>query len=306
MEALRPPSTLPTICFVIPYFGQWPFWFPLFLASCRANPSINWLLYTDCGLPDDLPGNVRIVETSFAAYCERIAKTLNIDFRPGNPYKLCDLKPALGYLHQSELAAFDFWAFGDIDLVYGDLRRYFTSERLATHDLYSTHRRRVSGHCCLLRNTAPMREAFMRVRNWQALLSSPEHVAFDESAFSHLFIRHKNLPGWLGKLVKPLNALTRRTENIEAFSTPNAKLAWIDGSSIYPTIWYWDQGRLTNNRDGDRQFPYLHFLAWKREWGHNEAAVRTELSSLARRGLWQISADGFSERPEPVTAASCS
>ena len=296
-STFREDSAVPTICFVIPYFGEWPFWFPLFLESCRANSSIRWLLYTDCGIPDEVPPNVQIVETSFSSYCERIANTLDIVFRPTSAYKLCDLKPALGYIHQTELEAFDFWAFGDVDLMYGDLRCYFTTDRLSRYDLYSTHRRRISGHCCLIRNTPLMRTAFMRVGNWKKLLSATEHVAFDESAFSHMFIRHKNWPTWLANFVKPLNSLTRRTENIEAFSTPGASVPWIDGSKAFPARWYWDHGQLTNDKDEGRQFPYFHFLAWKQEaWRNNDAATSTDFAYLATRRRWQISANGFSER----------
>ena len=288
----------PTICFVIPYFGNWPFWFPFFLESCAANPTIHWLLHTDCAIPDKVPTNVRIVETTFTSYCERISNCLGISFRPTSPYKLCDLKPALGYIHQDELNGFDFWAFGDIDVVYGDLRRYFTADRLSRYDLYSTHRRRISGHCCLLRNTPVMRNAFMLVANWRAFLSATQHVAFDESAFSHLFIRHKNWPTWLSRLVKPLNFWTRRTENVESFSTPYAGVEWVDGSKDSPAIWFWDNGRLTNNQNGDRQFPYLHFMVWKqREWPQNDAATRADNAALAARRQWLVSADGFSEHP---------
>ena len=287
----------PSICFVIPYFGKWPFWFPFFLESCRANPSIHWLLHTDCGIPNNTPINVKIVETTFASYCDWVSKSLGIVFQPANPYKLCDLKPALGYIHREELCGFDFWAFGDIDLVYGNLRSYFTADRLSRHDLYSTHRRRISGHCCLLRNTPLMREAFMQAPNWKKFLGNPEHVAFDESAFSHLFIRHKNWPNWLADLAKRTHFWTRRTENIEAFSTPYAGVTWIDGSKDFPEKWFWNQGRLTNDKSGDRQFPYFHFMVWKQEeWRLNNVAKRTN-TALAATGSWHVSAHGFSKNP---------
>jgi hypothetical protein len=291
----RTHAPVPSICLVIPYFGKWPFWLPFFLKSCGQNPSIAWHLHTDCGIPANVPSNVRITETSYAQYCARVSKALDIDFTPDNPYKLCDLKPALGFVHQDELKAFDLWGFGDIDVVYGDIRRYFTTERLAGNDVFSTHRRRISGHFCLLRNNATMREAFMSVPEWQKLLSSKQHVAFDESAFSRLFVRHKNWPGWLAELAKPLNRWTRRTENKEAFSTPNAGVAWHDGTKDFPDAWFWNTGRLTNSRDGDREYPYLHFMAWKqKEWPANGLSWTSALDDVLASNSWQISARGFS------------
>jgi hypothetical protein len=220
---------VPSVCIVIPYFGCWPFWITYFLESCRRNPDIDWLIYTDCDIPSSCPVNVRMVGISYKAYCDHVSQSLNINFHPQNPYKLCDIKPALGYVHAEALSKYDFWGFGDLDLVYGDLRSYFTSERLAGYDLFSTHSRRISGHLCLIRNTEEMRCAFIRIKGWQHMLSNPEHLAFDESAFSKIFIRHKNAPFFVKWLAAKLDPWLRRAEFIEAYTTPNGKIPWVDG-----------------------------------------------------------------------------
>lgn len=284
----------PTICFLIPYFGKWPFWFPFFIESCRANPTIQWRFYTDCGTPENIPGNVGFIETTFEDYCKRISNTLGINFKPDSAYKLCDIKPAIGFIHKDELSEYDFWAYGDIDLVYGDIRRYFSASRLSRADIFSTLGRRISGHLCLIRNTEKMRNAFKSAPNWKTLLSDKKHACFDESAFSRLFVRHKNWPAWLANIAKPLNQWTRITEHIEAFSTPNMKLPWTDGSHDFPTVWYWNKGSLTNNKDGPREFPYFHFLGWKKhEWSKKTPTGMQDAALIAATGYWQISADGF-------------
>ena len=148
-----------SIRFVIPYFGCWPFWMDFFLAGCARNPDIDWLFFTDCGIPQNVPDNVTFIEISYSDYCALVSERLGIDFSPADSYKLCDIKPAFGYIHAEHLDGYDFWAFGDVDVVYGNLRKYFTANRLATKDLFATHARRISGHLCLLRNTPTMREA---------------------------------------------------------------------------------------------------------------------------------------------------
>ncbi|WP_420882928.1 DUF6625 family protein [Zooshikella ganghwensis] len=40
--------SLKTIAIIIPYFGQWPEWIDLYIESCKHNPSIDWLLFSDC------------------------------------------------------------------------------------------------------------------------------------------------------------------------------------------------------------------------------------------------------------------
>ena len=241
MPSLEHPSgripVRPKICFVIPYSGQWPFWFPFFLESCKANPDIIWILYSDCITPDDLPTNIRIVNTGYSSYCKNVSDSLGILFQPSSPYKLCDLKPALGYIHRADLKNYEFWTFGDSDLVYGDLRHHFTDDRLARHDIFSTHQQRVSDHCCLLRNTPLMREAFMDIKNWRQLLSAHQHQWFDECAFSRMFIPHKKRHPALARMAKPFNRWTRRIESIEAFTTPYAKIPRTDGTYDFPQEW---------------------------------------------------------------------
>ncbi|QXH51057.1 hypothetical protein KSS94_24485 [Pseudomonas fakonensis] len=287
-------TSTPRILFVIPYFGQWPFWMPFFLESCRRNPDIDWLLFSDCGVPDELPANVRIEAISYADYCRLVSERLGIDFAPANAYKLCDLKPALGYIHADRLDGYDFWAFGDIDLVYGNLRAYFTDERLASRDFFSTHERRVAGHLCLIRNTPCKRELFMRMKNWRERLSDETHHALDEGAFSRLFLRHKNLPRPLFRMLGQLYPLRRRSEFREAFSTPNGCIVWHDGTSTFPRRWYWREGRLSNDLDGSREFPYFHFVCWKRnEWSQLSKPDPHQVRQLAASSAWVISDSGF-------------
>ncbi|QTQ32433.1 DUF6625 family protein [Aromatoleum bremense] len=286
----------PRIRFIIPYFGRWPFWMGFFLRSCRSNPDIEWLFFTDCGVPADAPGNVEFRECSFNDYCRRVSARLDIDFQPSSPYKLCDLKPALGYIHADELTGVGYWGFGDIDLVYGELRRYLNAVNLTRFELLSTHANRVSGHLCLMRNSTRMREAFMAVLDWREKLQDPQHCVFDESAFSRLFIRHKNWPMSLRRLYDICNPWRRHSEFVEAFTTPNGRVPWVDGSHAFPTRWIWREGRLTNNRDGERGFPYFHFIGWKCDaWPAYSTEQLLPDPQLALQGAWSITSEGFRE-----------
>lgn len=267
---------------------------PLFLRSCAENPDIDWLFFSDCGVPEGLPDNVRIESISYAGYCALVSQRLQIDFHPQSPYKLCDIKQALGFIHADRLDGYDFWAFGDIDLIYGRLRHYFNAERLARYELLSTHARRVSGHLCLLRNNARMREAFMLIPNWRERFADQQHHALDEGAFSRIFLRRKNFPKPLFELVGKFNPWRRRSEFTEAYSTPNAGVAWVGGDYEFPREWYWRGGRLSNDLDGDREFPYLHFFGWKRDaWAALVSPEDDFVCALARKSSWKVSAQGF-------------
>lgn len=263
------------IIIVIPYFGAWPFWMRIFLASCARNPDIHWLLLGDCGEPENLPQNVIFKPVSFVDYKRRVAESLGITFDPDSAYKLCDIKPMLGKIHAEEISSYDFWGFGDLDLVYGDLRKIYTEEILAAYDLISNHATRVSGHLCLIRNTEHMREIFKKVPHWQDRIENPEHVAFDEKAFSKLFVKHKNFPGWLRAIADNFYPLVRRSQFVERYTTPGGYIAWKDGSFQFPEKWFWNNGELWNDLEpkGKEHYPYFHFLIWKKHWQGIELAL---------------------------------
>lgn len=283
-----------SIVLVIPYFGRWPNWFSFFLESCNYNPDIDWLFYTDCPIPDGKPPNVRFNQLSFDEYKRFVSSRLGIEFNPLSPYKLCDLKPALGYVHAEDTQGYEFWGFSDIDLVYGDLRSYFDDEKLSRYELISTHKRRISGHCCLMRNNEKMRTAFMRIKNWERYLADQKHYAFDEKAFSRLFVRHKNMPALLFKLLAKLNAWSRISYFEEAYTTPNAKLAWKDGSHDFPSCWYWNNGVVSNDHNPGVTYPYFHFFKWKLLWKGKDFIMK----NTGKEGCqlsWRLTEEGIED-----------
>lgn len=289
----RRESGYPSVKVLIPYFGAWPVWFRFFLESCAWNPDYRWVIFSDCTPPDDPPANVRIVQVTFSDYCALVSSRLRIAFAPASPYKLCDIKPALGEIHAEELDGADFWAFGDLDVIYGDLASYFTIERLSRFDLFATHARRISGHLCLIRNMPDMNAAFRRVRGWQEIFETAEHRAFDERPYSKVFLRHKNSPGFVRRLAGMFDPWLRRAEFSEAYTTPNAGVRWRDGTSNFPRVWTWRRGRLSNDLDSTSIYPYLHFMVWKEAWKHLPSMADARATAPLRECVWTISEDGI-------------
>lgn len=194
---------------IIPYFGSWPFWLDFFLLSCRRNPTVNWLIIGDSPAPADAPANVEFRQVAYADYLAFVSARLGIPFDPVRPYKLCDLKPMYGYLHEEDLSGYDFWGFCDLDVVFGDLRSFLTPEVLR-HDVIATHDTRISGHFSLLRNTPVLREAFRRIPDWAAKVCEQKSQRLDEAAFSKLFLRYKRWPQGLRKWLPGANPLVFR------------------------------------------------------------------------------------------------
>lgn len=261
------------IIILMPYFGKWPFWIELFLEGCRRNSTINWHFFSDCGLPERLPANVAYQEMSFIEYKQLVQERLGINFNPNNAYKICDIRPAFGFIHSDVIRGYDFWAFGDLDLVYGDLRAVYKESYLSRYDLVSNHATRVSGHLCFIRNSFLMNEQFRKIPNWKEKFSDLEHCAVDERAFSKLFVKHKNLPAWIRKpLVWLLYPVSRKCSFIERYTTPDGCIAWKDGDYLFPKEWFWDGEKISNSFQTEPGIPYFHFAIWKKSSWNNLSA----------------------------------
>lgn len=292
-----------SIKFIIPYFGQWPEWINLFIQSCQYNPDIDWLFFTDCGEPDIKASNVQFIQMTFEDYKEQASAKLDINFNQSDPYKLCDLKPTYGFLHQEHLEGYDFFGFGDIDVIYGQLRHFLTEDVLQKHQLISTHNNRISGHFCLLKNNEQMRNAFRRIPDWKQLLETQSHLGIDESKFTKVFMPHRKHPQWLKKIYGLFSSYWRNNYFVEQYSTILSPISWYDGSKNHPQEWHWYKGQLNNSNDPDREFMYLHFMNWKSSkwlhkqygteaaWENLETLVHFD-SSVEHEG-WTITGSGF-------------
>ena len=115
--------------------------------------------------------------TTFAALQRRVAGCFDFAITLHTPYKLCDYKPAYGEIFAPELSGYDFWGYGDMDLVFGDLRAYFTEDKLQKYDKFYAF-----GHLSLYRNT-PENNAVYRQpvgMDYRKAFTTREIAVFDE------------------------------------------------------------------------------------------------------------------------------
>lgn len=274
-------SPVPSILIIINYFGAWPEWFPIFLESCRANRTVHWLFHTDCAIPAETPPNVTFSSISLARYYEQVSDSLGISFKPEEPYKICDVRPAYGVIYKNEIQSFDYFGYGDLDVIYGNIRRFYTPDVL-THTLISAHGSIVSGHLTLLRNEEWVRNAFRLIPKWKKHLEDPRLLPWtqrlNEFGLTEVFGRRQlffhgkrmnhamlaRLDALLYRAVHPRRSVCAAGAYFkEQFTTPLTPNDWWDGRPDHPEVWYWKDGAITNERDGDRQFLYLHFMNFK-------------------------------------------
>lgn len=167
------------ILLILPYFGKFPEYFQLFLNSCRENSTIHWLLVTDVEDVYDYPENVQIVRKTFSQFREEVQKKFDFPIALESPYKLCDYKPAYGYIFGDYLNGYDYWGHCDLDLLFGDLRKFFPDKELEKYDKIGH-----LGHLTLYRNTPEINSLFMAevdgVERYRQVFATNHICVFDE------------------------------------------------------------------------------------------------------------------------------
>lgn len=248
------------IIFLMPYFGTWPEWFLFYLESCRWNPTIDWLFFTDCDIPKNPPTNTKFIQMSFLDYQQLVSERLSIDFSPSGAYKICDIRPAFGVVHAEHIAGYDYFGFSDLDIIYGDLRAFYT-DNVLTYNTLSTHQRRVSGHLFLIKNDEKWINAFRKMSDWQGLMSNPQFQGADEVSFAKVLRGSIRIPSSVTKVWGWFDSYKQNHLFQERYSTILSEYTWIDGSYNYPTQWLWSRGKLTT--ETGKEMMYLHFMNWK-------------------------------------------
>lgn len=261
------------IALLLPYFGKWPEWIDLFFLTLKRNPSIDFIFYTDCDTTVASAPNILFHKITFDEYIAKANKFLDFKFQPANAYKLCDLRPLYGLIHQEDLKGYDFYGWTDTDIFFGDIRSFYTDDILEKFDVLSTHSIRISGHLALFRNTHHNVEMYKKIYHWKEALQTTPFVGIDEhgitnaytmTLFDKVLEKFKiNLPKFITLPFKKIKR--RRLYLVEQYTTPFTSIPWLDGSvnSQHPSVWYYENGKITNQRDGDRNFIYLHLMNFR-------------------------------------------
>ena len=252
---------------IIPYFGKWPEWIELYFYSCGRNPMVDFIFYTDCPLPEHRYKNTIFHSCSYTEYCELVSSRLQIEYKCAKPYKLTDLKPFIGTIHEEELTDYDFWGMGDLDLVYGDLGMVINESNLEKYDVLTTHNYHLAGHCCFFRNNDYYRNLCFKIKDWREKITSETPMSLDELEFTYIVCPlfqtigriHKYLCRPLGihyfKVLDTLNPLFHKKVLLHEYGTsPEPQ----NGGGT----WRYDKNRVWD--DKGRELPYLHFLFFKK------------------------------------------
>lgn len=166
---------------IILYFGQFKKSILLFLSSCIRNPDVDWLIFTDCSVPDGiiLKENIIWHQTTLDTIRKLAEEKLNIEIPLTRVYKLCDIKPFYGTIFSDYLIDYEYWGFGDVDVIYGQVAQFLKKINYSQYDKINW-----MGHLSFVRNEIKCNQAFLtevkNTVNWKTVVCSDNNIGFDE------------------------------------------------------------------------------------------------------------------------------
>ena len=167
------------IVIIFPYFGPLPAQFNMWYASALRNPSIDFMFFTDTDVEPSQ--NIIVHKMKFSDFQEKVERAFDFPITLDRPYKLCEYKQAYGYILQEYIKEYDFWGYGDLDLVYGDIRHFITEDVLRKKFILGW------GHLTLLKNEEDTNTYFMKqepgYQNYKDAFTTNTITFFDE--FNH-------------------------------------------------------------------------------------------------------------------------
>lgn len=177
---------------ILPFFGNFNNYFPLFLRSCGFNPSVDFLIFSDNESQFDYPENVSLVPMTLEEFKDKAAKKLRFVPCLPSPYKLCDYKPAYGLLFEEYIQGYEYWGHCDCDLVFGNIRELLFPVLDAGYDKIFA-----AGHLTLYKNTPDNNRRFMKplggVDVFREAFTTSNIYVFDENVQCELNPERKNV-----------------------------------------------------------------------------------------------------------------
>ncbi len=267
-----------TICC---WFGTLPEHFPEFSRSVAMNPTIDFLLVTDCQIPNP-PSNMSIYPCSFEEVHARFQSLFDFPICLEKPYKLCDFRPVWPLAFQEFLNGYDFWGHCDMDMIFGDIRHFLSDETLSNHDkIYRL------GHLSYYRNTNQVTSRYLLDGgvNYHTVFTSPEGFAFDEIAgMGNIYSRH-NYPAYYSlDYIDITYGKVRFTRSL--FHVPAELHA---SFNFEKQLFFWENGRVFRaywfgNQIHQDEFNYIHFS--KRKMPNHGVSENSNSFFITNRGLF--------------------
>lgn len=144
-----------SIIVIFPHFGKLPPQYKMWRSSALYNTNIDFLFFTDCEV--ESAKNIIVHKMTFDAFRQMVQSKFDFPVVLDRPYKICDYRPGFAFILSEYVKDYDFWGWGDLDVVYGDIRHFVTDDVLSHHKMISGY-----GHFTLYSNDEDTNTFFMK------------------------------------------------------------------------------------------------------------------------------------------------
>lgn len=251
------------IVLLTPYFGKLPKWINLYLETCKWNPTIDWIIFSDHRFKYEEIKNVKFVRMTKGEFNILAGDRLKLKVNINNPYKLCDFRPTYGVIFKEYLANYDFWGYVDLDILFGDIRKFITEDLLEQYEIISAYKPFLSGHFTIYKNQDMINDLYKESANYKEIMEDMKrHHGFAERNFTKTVKRaaEKKKVNFFGgafaldaKSAGPLfykNIIGLQDHEIEEMKAGEG---------------YWKEGKVFR-AGSNEEMMYLHFHIFKHMW----------------------------------------
>lgn len=172
--------------------------FPFFYQSCIDNSKIDFLIFTNeynKVFFKKEENHIRVVYIDWNDFQQIIQSKFDFKVSLESPYKLCDYKPAYGYIFQEYLSGYEYWGHCDCDLIWGNLNMLNKLNNRGGYERIGEY-----GHLILYKNTEEVNTWFKTLKaegvpSYQTVYSSGRNFSFDEFAGMNILVKanHKKV-----------------------------------------------------------------------------------------------------------------
>lgn len=238
------------ICVLAVYFGALPASFDSWLATCRCNPEIDFLLVTDSDA-DTKYANVSLCKMTLAQMKQLAERKLGMSISLESAYKVCDYRPAFGEIFADMLTGYDYWGHCDLDMVLGDIMGFMRRYRYESYDKFLCW-----GHLSFYRNTPEVNGRYRlsgsRRADYDKIFTSWENYTFDElNGIFRIYQTHL-FPVFQERIFADVSHVYRQLKLIG------------ESPSERDQLFYWENGRtmravLRGGEVTEEEYIYIHY-----------------------------------------------
>ena len=171
---------------IVCYFGKLPEMFEIWSKTCERNTEFDFLIFTDQKVGSTVR-NIHVFNCTLTDIKKLAETKLNAgEIILDSAYKLCDYKPMYGLIFSDYLESYDFWGMCDVDMIFGDLRKYITDDVLSKYEkIYQL------GHLTFYRNDKVVNNRFMSEGycDWKYAVKTNSHCRMCERGMMEKYAR---------------------------------------------------------------------------------------------------------------------